>query len=271
MKNFDEIMLRALKAGPKRVAVAGQPDEALEKALYKVKQIGLAEGICFDTAAEAVAEVRENRADVLMKGSVATMEVMKAVLDKDKGLRTGHLMSHIAILEVKSRFILITDGGIVLNPTLEQKVEIIKNALPVARFLGIRKPRVGVLAAYEKVNPKMPETVDARKLSEMDIPGCEVQGPLGVDIAVNPQMAHLKHVDGPVAGHADILLVPSVLVGNIFSKGIICFSHTRWAGIVTGTTKPLVLLSRSDTTETRINNIALGVLISEDTKWVRKD
>ncbi len=188
---------------------------------------------------------------------------MRAVLDRETGLRSGKLLTHVAVVEVSGRILLITDGGIVLNPTLDEKVEIIANAIPIANRLGFAEPKVAVLAAVEKENPKMPETVDAAALSRMDLPGCIVQGPLAVDNAVSQAAADAKGIEGPVAGRADILLVPSVLVGNIFAKGIMYFADSRFGGVVAGTSKPVVLLSRSDTAETKLNTIALGVFLSE--------
>ncbi|MCP4376732.1 MAG: phosphate butyryltransferase, partial [bacterium] len=140
---------------------------------------------------------------------------------------------------------------------------ILKNALPVAHRLGFECPKVAVLAMTETVNPKMPETLDADALSKMDIQGCMVQGPLALDLAVSKHAAEAKGITGPVAGQADILLVPSVLVGNIFCKGIMYFAESRFGGIVAGTTHPVAFLSRSDETDAKLNTIALGVLLGK--------
>jgi phosphate butyryltransferase len=271
MKSFPEMISRALSMGPKRIAISGSADLPLRDALGKARGMGLGEAECFENPADAVAAVREGRADVLMKGSSSTSEVIKAALDPVKGLRSGHLLSHIAIMEGPHGFVLVSDGGIVINPTLEQKVEIIKNAVAVTKVLEMGRPKVALLTAYERVNPKMPETVDADLISKMQWNDCDVQGPMAADDAVDMDMARLKGLEGPVAGQANVLIVPSVLAGNLFCKGIICFSKTRWAGMVAGVNKPFVLLSRSDTMETRLNNIAMGVVISEDRRWVRTD
>ncbi|MCP4375331.1 MAG: phosphate butyryltransferase, partial [bacterium] len=167
------------------------------------------EPIVCEDAVEAVATVRTGRADVLIKGSLDTKAFMRAVLDRENGLRTGSLISHVAVLEVAGRLFIVTDSGICANPTLDEKVEILKNALPVAHRLGFECPKVAVLAMTETVNPKMPETLDADALSKMDIHGCMVQGPLALDLAVSKHAAEAKGVTGPVAGQADILLVPS--------------------------------------------------------------
>ena len=263
MKSFDEILAAARKMGPKRLAIAGQPEGELTDALAEAKEQGIATALPFDTAPEAVAAVKSGCADALMKGTVDTSTFMRAVLDRELGLRSGDLVSHVLVVEWMWRLLLITDAGIVLNPTLEEKARIILNAVAIAKGLGIDTPKVAVLAAVEKENPKMPETVDAAALSRMNLPGCLVQGPLAVDNAVSVKAAEVKGIAGPVAGNADILLVPSVLVGNIFAKGIMYFARCRFGGIVAGTTRPVMFLSRSDTHEAKLNTIALGVLLSE--------
>jgi phosphate butyryltransferase len=245
------------------LALAGRPNDELEHALAEAVEKRIANPVIFDTAPEAVAAVRSGRADTLMKGSVETAVFMRALLDREKGLRTGHLISHVLVMEAHGRLWLITDSGICLNPTLEEKAKIILNAIPVARALGIDMPKVAVLAAIEKENPKMPETLDAAALTKMNLPGCIVQGPLAVDNAVSPEAARVKGISGPVAGNADILLVPSCLVGNIFVKGIMYFAHCRFAGCAAGTSRPVTFLSRSDSAQTKFNTIAMGVLLSE--------
>lgn len=262
VKSFAEVIEQARHYGRRRLAVAGEPDEELSSALSDAASKKIADAVCYATAEEAVKSVRSDEADILMKGSVDTRAFMQAILNKEHGLRTGKLVSHIAVIEALGRMLLITDGGICLQPSLEEKVSIITNAIPVARALGIDVPKVAVLAATEKVNPKMPETVDAQKLSEMGIPGCQVQGPLAVDNAVSRSAAETKGIDGPVAGAADILLVPSVLVGNIFAKGIMYFADAPSGGVVAGTSAPVCFLSRADTAATKLNTIALGVLMS---------
>ncbi len=264
MKSFDEIIARAKENPTRNLAIAGKPDHELQAALEQADELGIAAHKIFDQAADAVAAVRAGEADILMKGSVDTKSFMQAILDRDNGLRTGKLISHIAVVEVNERLFIITDGGICLQPTLEQKADIIRNAVPVAQSLGMVPARVAVLAAVEKINPDMPETVDAEALSSMDIPGCVIQGPLAVDNAVSAEAARLKGVTGPVAGNADVLLVPSVLVGNIFAKGIMYFADSRFGGVVAGTARPVCFLSRADTAQTKLNTIALGsVMIFE--------
>lgn len=264
MNSFDQVIEKARRIGPKKLALAGQPKEELAKAVEKARWIGLAEPLIFDDAPSAALATRNGQADVLMKGSVDTKAFMQAVLDGEHGLRGENLVTHVAVIEILGRLILITDAGIILNPTLDEKSRIITNAIPVANSLGIDNPKVAVLAAVEKINPKMPETLDADALSKMNIPGCVVQGPLAVDNAICSDAARTKGITGPVVGHADILLVPSVLVGNIFAKGMMYLADCRFGGIVTGTIKPVTFLSRADIAETMLNTIALGVLASGD-------
>jgi phosphate butyryltransferase len=244
--------------------VAGEPDEELSRAIAEARRLGLAECTAFPDAPSAVRAVRDGRMQVLMKGSVDTRAFMRAVLDRDEGLRSGRLISHIAVAEVGGRLILITDGGICLRPTLEDKIDILENAVPVARLLGMDPARVAVLAAVEEVDPRMPETLDAQKLAAMEIPGLVIRGPLAVDAAVSGKAARAKGLSGPVVGRADVLLVPSVLAGNIFAKGIMYFADCRFGGVVAGTSHPVCFLSRAGTADTRLNTMALGVLMCRE-------
>ena len=235
----------------------------MAEALDQARAEGIATATVFDNAMDAAAAVRNGDADALMKGTIDSSTFLHAVLDRHRGLRSGSLVSHVAVIEAFGRLLLLTDGGIVLNPTLDEKSKIIINSVPIANGLGIEMPKVAVLAAVEKVNSKMPETIDALALSQMDLPGCVVQGPLAMDNAVSPQAAAAKGITGPVAGLADVLLVPSVLAGNILAKGIMYFGGCPFGGVVAGTSRPVMFLSRSDTAQTKLNTIALGVLLSQ--------
>ncbi|MCB2156943.1 phosphate butyryltransferase [bacterium] len=263
MRSFEEILQRAAAMGPKRIAIAGAMDEALKDAFDDAKRRGVAHTVEFTNPLSAARAVREGEADVLMKGKVDTKAFMGAVLDKENGLRSGKLISHAFVFEAFGRLMIITDGGIVLNPTLEEKAEIVRNVLPIARKLGIGEPRIAVVTAYEKENPKMPETVDAAQLAAMNIEGCVVEGPLAVDVAMSKEAAAAKGVEGQVPGNVDIFLAPSVLVGNILAKGIMYFTGCSGGGVVAGTSRPVTFLSRSDTAQTKLHTIALGVLMSE--------
>lgn len=297
LRSFAEIRERAAERGPRRLAAAGAADSDVVAGLAEAQRLGLVEpwavgdakGIA-EAAAAAGADlsdwvlvdepddakvalcaaelVRSGKCDLLMKGDTSTAAFMKAVLDDDKGLRGEGLMSHVFVTESArfGRLFLVTDGGINLAPTLEEKAQIIRNALPLARALGCDAPRVAVLAAVEKVNPRMPETREAAELVEMNrsgrIAGCTVAGPYAVDNAVSEEAAAKKGLSGPVAGKADIILVPTVLVGNIFCKGISYFAGEECGGYVAGAAAPVVFLSRADDVDTRVNSISLGVLMA---------
>jgi phosphate butyryltransferase len=197
---------------------------------------------------------------------VATSTFLKAVLDKEAGLRTGRLLSHVAIMEMPGyhKIFFLTDGGMCVKPDLSAKIDIINNAVDVAHKLGIEMPKVAVLAAVEVINPEMPETADAAELSKMaergQIKGCLVDGPLALDLAVSEEAARHKKVKSPVAGDADILVVPEIAAGNILAKGFIYMGNARAAGLIAGAAKPVVMLSRADSKEQKLNSIALGVV-----------
>jgi phosphate butyryltransferase len=210
--------------------------------------------------------VRAGEADVIMKGSLGTAFLIQAALDREKGLRQGKLFTHVAVYEIPgfNRLLLISDGGVVIAPDLYEKIEIVQNAIDVAHILGIGEPKVAVLAAAELVNPKIVSTVDAANLSKMaergQIVGGLVDGPLALDNAISPEAAHIKGIDGPVAGRADVLIVPDIEAGNIMAKAITYFAHGEMAGIVTGAAAPIVVTSRSDSERSKLVSIALAVL-----------
>ncbi len=262
MKTFAEIISTARTKGPKKLAVAGPPNAELAEAVARSQQEQIAQAVIFDDALSAAVAVRNGDCDVLMKGSMDTKSFMQAVLAKESDLRTGSLISHVLVIEAWGRLVLLTDGGICINPTLAEKAEIIRNAIPLANALGIDEPKVAALAAVEKVNPAMPETLDADALAKMNIPGCVVQGPLGLDNAISPRAARTKGISGPVAGIADILLMPNVVCGNICAKSIMYFSNCPTGGVVAGTCRPVTFASRSDTAETKFHTLALGVMMS---------
>ena len=263
MKSFAEVLAETQRIGPKRVAVAGEPNTELAEAFDRAAGMGIAEPIIFDDANAAAIAVRDSQADVLMKGSVSSKDFMKSVLVKEHDFRTGELISHMFVIECFGRLVIITDGGICIRPTLEQKAEIIRNTVPIAQRLGMAIPKVAVLAAVEKVNPKMPATVDADALSKMALPNCEVQGPLAMDLAISPSAAETKGVPGPVAGHADVLLVPDIESGNIVCKTLMYFCDKPTGGLVSGTKRPVTFSSRADSADTKLHTIALGVLMSD--------
>ena len=221
-----------------------------------------------DAAERAVQLVHEGEADGLMKGKVPTPTLLKSVLNKKYNLRTERLLSHIALLEIPKyhKFLMFTDGGMVIAPTLEQKVGILKNGVEVMRALGIQRPKVAVLAAIEKVNPDMPETQDAEAIVRMAEEGklgdVEVEGPMAMDIAMSPEAARLKGYTGRMSGDPDILLMPNISAGNISAKALWHLADAKIAGLIVGARKPIILLSRSDNAATKLNSIALAVVTS---------
>jgi len=223
----------------------------------------------------AVELVKRKKADMLMKGKVDTPTLLKAVLDKETGLRTGGLLSHVAVVEVENyhKVMLVTDGGININPDVNKKVDILKNAIEVAKKLGIQKPKVSCLTAVELVNPEMQETVDAAVLVKMAERGdisreagsfgkdVIIDGPVAFDIAIDLQAARMKGITSPIAGDTDIFLVPNIAAGNIFVKVLIYLAKAKVGGIVVGGGVPIVLLSRSDTAAMKLYSMALGAAV----------
>ena len=221
-------------------------------------------------AARAVALVREGRAQVLMKGLIGTADFMRAVLNKERGLRTGRELSHMAVIQVPQmdRLILMTDPAMHMYPTLEEKVKILEAAGEVCRPLEIEDPKVAAVCAVEVVNPAMPPTMDAAVLAQMSargqIKGVTVDGPLALDVALSPEAAAHKGLKGPVPGHADILLMPNIEAGNVMWKTLVYMAKAQIAGTIVGAAAPIVLTSRSDSPETKLNSIALALLLGQN-------
>jgi len=222
-----------------------------------------------DAAAAAVALCRSGEADILMKGSVNTDVVLRAILDRDRGLGRGGLLSNVTVFEspTDKRLLFMTDPAVNINPDLARKVEMLRNAVWVARRLGFASVKVAVLAAVEKINPKdMPATVDAAVLARMgesgQIPGAQVAGPYALDIAVSTAAAKCKHIEGPVAGRADVLLCPDIHSANILYKSLIYFAGRDLANAMIGVKTPLVMSSRSDSLLTKLYTIALSVVLA---------
>ncbi|MDF2854473.1 MAG: phosphate butyryltransferase [Neobacillus sp.] len=213
----------------------------------------------------AVKAVFNKEASVLMKGNIATSMILKSVLNKEYGLRTGSVLSHVAVFEVPGydRFIFVTDAAMNITPDLEQKAQIARNAVAVATSLGIDNPRVAPIAAVEVVNTNMQATVDAASLTVMNqrgqIPGCIVDGPLGLDNAISAIAAEHKGIQGEVAGRADILLVPTIEVGNVLYKSLIYFAKAKVGAVLAGAKAPIVLTSRADTAESKLYSLALAI------------
>ncbi len=216
----------------------------------------------------AVEEVKKG--GILLKGKIKTAYLLKAVLNKEKGLRTENFISNVFVFEdqreKQSRLVLLSDGGVNIKPDLQAMVSIIKNAVSVAHKLGIEKPKVALLAAIETVNPDMEETLQAGILTKMNqrgqIPGCIIDGPLALDNAISEFAVKKKGIKSAVAGKADILIVPNIACGNILGKSIIYYAGYPEGNLVVGARVPITISSRADKSEAKLNAIALSILCS---------
>jgi len=297
-KNFKEVIEKAASGEPKTIAVAAANDLNTLSTFAIAHKKGMAKGIlvgnketiekivkehnidlgdqqiidCPDdkeAALKACSLVKEGTADVLMKGMVKTSIFLKAVLDKEHGLRSGKLLSHVFIFEdsINNQLTLLTDGGINIKPGLDEKAEIVKNSVNLFKKMGGDKAKVAALAAVEVVNEKMPETVDGAKLQEMaeagELGDCHVQGPLALDNAISEEAVKIKKMSGNVVGKANILLAPDIASGNLLGKSLIYYGKAANAGTVVGTSAPVIFLSRADNEETKLNSIALCLAISD--------
>ena len=224
------------------------------------------------SAIVAVALVRDHRARMVMKGSLHTDELMRAVLDRSVGLRTTRRVSHVFMFDVPTypKPLFVTDAAINITPNLLDKADICRNAIELGHAVGIAQPRLAILGAVEVVNPAMPSTIDAAALCKMadrgQITGGVLDGPLAMDNAISPAAALTKHIVSPVAGQADVLVVPDLEAGNILYKNLTYLARADAAGIVVGARVPVVLTSRSDTVRTRLASAALGAQYS---RWQR--
>lgn len=218
-----------------------------------------------DAAVQAVKAVKNKDADVLMKGNIPTNILLKSVLNKEFGLRAGRVLSHVAVFEIPDidHFTIITDAAMNIAPDLEQKAQIVKNAVGVAHAIGIENPKVAPIAAVEVVNPVMQATIDAAALTMMNkrgqITGCMIDGPLGLDNAVSTLAAEHKGIQSEVAGNADILLVPTIEVGNALYKSLIYFAKAKVGAVIAGASVPIVLTSRADTAESKVYSLMLAL------------
>ena len=298
LRTFDEVLNKAKGYGPKKIAVASAGAEDVLKAVEAARKEGLADSILVGDKKEiiqiankkgidptnyeiidmldkteatrcAVELVRNKKASILMKGMIGTARLLKAILDKEIGLRTDRMLSHVYTLQIEGydRLLTMTDGAMSINPNLEQKAQIIQNAIYYAHSMGIEKPKVAAVAALELVNPDMPATIDAACLAKMSergqIVGGIVDGPLGFDNAISKEAAKHKGLESPVSGEVDIILVPNIESGNILSKGLVYLANAVPAGLLLGAKAPVVLVSRSDSAQSKLYSIALGVLMSE--------
>ena len=295
MKSFHEVLELAKIRGPKKISVASAHDEDVLKSVKvamdenlvepilignerKIKEI--AQKIKFDllnipiinindnleAAMKAVQTVSSGEADIVMKGLVDTSIILRAVLDKENGLRSGNILSHAAIFETEKyhKILFVTDAAMNIAPNADEKRQILENTLKLVHSLGIINPKVAVVCAVEKVNYKMIATLDAEKLVSLNkegiVKGCVVEGPYALDNAISKEAAKHKGIKGIVAGDADILLMPNIEAGNVLYKSLTYFSDSESAGLILGAKSPIVLTSRADSDKAKLNSIALSVL-----------
>lgn len=228
------------------------------------------------SAAKAVALVRAGQAEMLMKGSLSTDELLSEVVKRDTGLRTARRLSHCFVMDLPSHtnVLIITDAAINIFPTLEDKVDIVQNAIDLAHALQIEQPKVAILSAMEKVNPKLQSTVEAAALCKMadrgQITGGLLDGPLALDNAISPEAARIKHIGGPVAGVADILVVPDLEAGNMLAKSLSFLMDAETAGVVLGARVPITLTSRADSVHSRLASCAVAALVARHRRQLAK-
>lgn len=306
-QGFDEIVEKVKKCGRKKIAVAAAQDSAVLEAVKEAKAQGIADAVLVGDEAKireiaasmnmdlseykiidepdmiqaslkAVKLAHDGEVDMYMKGLIDSKNFLKSVLDKEVGLRTGGPLSHTCVFDIPGidRLLFLTDVAFMTYPTLEDKVNIIKNTVPVCNACGVDMPKVAPLAAVEVLNPKMPVTVEADQLTKMceegQIPGCIVDGPLSLDLAIDPEAAkHKGATDRKIQGDADILLFPDIHAGNLVYKAIVhMVPGVKNGCILTGTKVPVILTSRSDIFETKVNSIALAAVVAEELKAARK-
>jgi phosphate acetyltransferase len=221
------------------------------------------------SAEQAVAIVREGKAEALMKGSLHTDELMGAVVKRDTGLRTARRLSHCFVMDVPTYAepLIITDAAVNIAPTLEEKVDIVQNAIDLARALGAEEVRVAILSAMETVNPKVPSTIEAAALCKMadrgQITGAVLDGPLALDNAISLESVKIKKINSPVAGRANVLMVPDLEAGNMLAKSLSFLAGADAAGIVLGARVPIILTSRADSVMTRLASCAVAALVAK--------
>jgi len=297
IRNFAQLLEAALERAPKRVAIVGGGQRQTLHAARLARGLGLAHCILIDSPArlESIAEeqgidlagmelieeddmvqaayksvemVHAEEVDLVMNGRALPVELMKAALDREKGLRIGKIITDVSVFEIPGfdRLIFVSDVAIVVSPTLAQKVAIVQNAIDTAIELGVERPRVAILAATEMVNPEMPANMDAANLSKMaergQIRGGLVDGPLALDNAISVKAAQMKGIKSQVAGNADILITPDVESGNILAKALAYFAKGHMAGVVVGAKCPIVMPSRSDPPQQKMLSLALGVCLT---------
>ena len=298
-KNFDDILAKLKTTSTKKMSVAVAQDTHVLEAVKVAKERGIVDPILVgdrdkiaekaqevgmnideyeiidvkdtvEAARTAVSLVHDGKADIYMKGALETKDFLKSVLDKEVGLRTGRPLSHVCVFEIPGfdRLLFLTDVAFMPYPTLEDKKVIIEYTVDVARACGVECPKVAPLAAVEVVNPKMPVTVEAAELTRLneegEIKNCIVDGPLSMDLAIDPEAAKHKAgaEDRKIVGDADILLFPDIHAGNLVYKTIVRMGDVKNGNILTGTKAPVILTSRSDSVDVKVNSIALAAVVA---------
>jgi len=295
--SFQEMVTAAQQVGPVRMAVAAAEDPEVLRAVDRAQREGIVQAtlvgdwpaieayaaqtgvdltlstLVHETdsrrAARRVVDlVRTDQAEVVVKGQVKTADLLAVVLNRHVGIRGRGLMSHVGLFELPGmdRLIYLSDSGVVVYPDVYQKLEIIKNVVAVAHLFGVVAPKVAILAASDTVHPKIPASIDALALSKMAeqgwVQGAVVDGPLGLELAISPRAAELEGSDSPIAGLADVLIVPNVEAGNIVAKGLLYFAQARMAGLVVGAKVPILISSRADSAETRYLSLAMAAILA---------
>lgn len=296
IRDFDDLLNQAKSIERVTVSVAAAEDEAVLKAIKYAVDLGFVKPILVgdknkieliarnveltdyevincdspeESVKKAVELVKTKKAKVLMKGLVNTSTYLKAILNKEDGLRTGRLLSLLAVYELPQyhKLLYCTDSGINVAPYLKQKKDIMTNALLSMSSMGIDNPKTAILTANEMADPKVQSTMDALELVKMviegEIPKCIAEGPIAFDVAFDEKAAKHKGIDSKIAGDVDLLVFPNIEAGNILGKSWLRFNNAKWAGIVLGATNPIILGSRSDTAEIKVNSIALACLASQ--------
>lgn len=276
----DEHTIEAIKEGvedgivkPVLVGDKTKIEEYLKKFGLEVPEEDIYDVPDADEAAKKAVElIHEGKGDFIMKGKMDTAQVLRPVVNKETGLGTGRVMSHFVFDELPHyhKLLVTTDGGMMTYPTLEQKKEIIINTVETLKSLGYDCPKIAVVAAVEKVNPKMPETVEADALKQMNLNGeikdCIVEGPISLDIALDKEAAEIKGFDSPVAGDADVILVPNIQVGNVLGKSITVIAKGNMAGFVVGSKVPIIFTSRSSSAKEKYLSLVLAAAVSAGKK-----
>ena len=294
---FGEMVSIAREVGPVRIAVVGAHDPQVLAAVAQAQREGMVDATLAGDwpaieaysaqagvdltgatlyhepdpkqAARRVVELaRTGRADVVVKGQIKTGDLLGVALNRHIGIRGRGLLSHVGIFELPGmdRLIYLSDSGVVVYPTVYQKLEIINNVVEVAHLFGVSEPKVAILAASDTVHPKIQASIDALALSKMAeqgwVEGAVVDGPLGLELAISSQAAELEESHSPIAGEADVLIVPNVEAGNIVAKGLLYFARARMAGLVAGARVPIIISSRADSAETRYLSLAMAVILA---------